>query len=126
MQRQKIDIARPGLSGHHKMRENGPARKVENDRDFLFNHFNKAKDMLTKTYIIMNHSNQGMPLKQLMNTLEAMIIDSALHVTRGSQKKAARMLGVKQTALCEKMKKLKIKNHKKENMTFFPSEINEY
>lgn len=95
------------------------------DRDFLFTHFNKAQEMLTKTYIIMNHSSQGMPLKQLLNALEKMIIDSALNVTRGSQKQAAQMLGVKQTALCEKMKKLKIKKPRKKNPAFYLSRINE-
>ena len=53
----------------------------------------------------MNYTEPGMPLKQLMNNIEKMIIDSTLTVTRGSQKKAAAILGIKQTSLCEKIKK---------------------
>lgn len=124
MHRQKIQAGRSGLTGLPKIHENGSVFEKANDQDFLVNHFNRAREMLTKTYIIMNHSHRGVPLKKLLNTLEKMIIDSALDVTRGSQKQAALMLGVKQTALCEKMKKLKIKRKKKENLPFFLSRIN--
>ena len=79
------------------------------DQEFLFNHFSRAKDILAKTYIIINCSANPIPLKQLMNNIEKNIIYSALLVSRGSQKKAAQILGVKQTSLCEKMKKLNIK-----------------
>lgn len=126
MHQQRTEANQSGLTGQPKMARNETFSENEGDRDFLFNHFNKAQEMLTKTYIIMNHSHQGMPLKQLLNTLEKMIINSALDVTNGSQKKAALILGVKQTALCEKMKKLKIKRQHKENLTFFLSKINQY
>ncbi|MCK4836687.1 MAG: hypothetical protein KAT17_08610 [Candidatus Aminicenantes bacterium] len=95
------------------------------DQEFLFNHFTKAKDMLAKTYIIINCSESPIPLKQLMNNIEKIIIDSALHVSRGSQKKAAEILGVKQTSLCEKMKKLNIKKNRT-RATFLLPEMNNY
>lgn len=96
------------------------------EMEFLFNHFNMAKKTLAKSYIIMNCSKTSMPLKQLMNNLEKLIIDSALHVSCGSQKKAAVILGVKQTSLCEKIKKLKIEKNKSGSRRFLIPEINKF
>lgn len=95
------------------------------DQEFLHNHFSKARELLAKTYIIINCSHSPIPLKQLMNNIEKSIIHSALHVSRGSQKKAAQILGVKQTALCEKMKKLNIKSKRNRRPSFIP-EMNNY
>jgi DNA-binding NtrC family response regulator len=94
--------------------------KQKPDQEFLFNHFSKAQDILAKTFIIINCSVSPIPLKQLMNHIEKSIIHSALHVSRGSQKKAAAILGVKQTSLCEKMKKLNIKKDKVPETFFIP------
>jgi DNA-binding NtrC family response regulator len=60
----------------------------------------------------LNFNEQPVPLKQFLNNIERSVIHSALLVTGGSQKQAARILGVKQTALCEKIKRLNIKSSK--------------
>ena len=82
------------------------------NREFITSNFDRARDILTKTYIILNFNNQPVPLKQFLNTIEKSVIHSALLVTGGSQKQAAEILGVKQTALCEKIKRLNIKSSK--------------
>ena len=94
------------------------------EMEFLYNHFNRASETLAKSYIIMNCSKKSIPLKKLMDNLEKLIIDSALQVSCGSQKKAAAILGVKQTSLCEKIKKLKIVKRKKSSRYLIP-EIND-
>ena len=94
------------------------------EMEFLYNHFTRASETLAKSYIIMNCSKKSIPLKKLMDNLEKLIIDSALQVSCGSQKKAAAILGVKQTSLCEKIKKLKIVKRKKSSRYLIP-EIND-
>jgi len=83
---------------------------VTSSREYLTHHFTLARDILTKTYIILNHDERPTPLKEFLSTIEAAVIRSTLGVTGGSQKKAAQILGVKETALCEKIKRLKIKS----------------
>jgi transcriptional regulator with PAS, ATPase and Fis domain len=95
------------------------------EMEFLYTHFNRASETLAKSYIIMNCSKKSIPLKKLMDNLEKLIIDSALQVSCGSQKKAAAILGVKQTSLCEKIKKLKIVKRKKSSRYLVP-EISDF
>ena len=82
------------------------------NREFITSNFDRARDILAKSYILLNFNDQPVPLKQFLNTIEKSVIYSALLVTGGSQKQAAQILGVKQTALCEKIKRLKIKSSK--------------
>ena len=50
----------------------------------------------------------SIPLKEFVNEFEKQMIEQVLFFTRGSGKKAAYLLGMKPTTLCEKMKKHKI------------------
>ena len=111
--------------GHIKKTQKTTKPSVNPEMEFLYNHFNRASETLAKSYIIMNCSKKSIPLKKLMDNLEKLIIDSALQVSRGSQKKAAAILGVKQTSLCEKIKKLKIVKRKKSSRYLIP-EISDF
>ena len=100
-----------------ELRSNRAVRAAEEtdsaeNREFITANFDRARDILTKTYMILNFNEQPVPLKQFLNNIERSVIHSALLVTGGSQKQAARILGVKQTALCEKIKRLNIKSSK--------------
>lgn len=52
--------------------------------------------------------NESVPLAVLMNTVERSIIIRTLSMVDGSQKEAAKILGLKYTTLNEKVKKYKI------------------
>lgn len=52
--------------------------------------------------------DMSIPLKEFVNEFEKQIIEQVLLFTHGSEKRAAYLLGVKPTTLCEKMKKHKI------------------
>lgn len=52
--------------------------------------------------------NESVPLGLLMNTVERSIIIRTLSMVDGSQKEAAKILGLKYTTLNEKVKKYKI------------------
>lgn len=112
-------------AGYFKKPRKSAKPGINPEMEFLHNHFNRASETLAKSYIIMNCSKKSIPLKKLMDNLEKLIIDSALQVSRGSQKKAAAILGVKQTSLCEKIKKLKIVKRKKSARYLYP-EISDY
>lgn len=56
---------------------------------------------------------ESVPLGVLMNTVERSIIIRVLSKTNGSQKEAAKLLGMKYTTFNEKVKKYKIQLRKK-------------
>ncbi len=72
-----------------------------------------SKEVLIKNYIIMNFLDSNVALKDFMSDLERNLIEYALLISMGNQKKTASLLGVKPTALCEKIKKFKLKSQKK-------------
>ncbi len=61
--------------------------------------------MLTSTYLAANLNFKNIPLKEFMDNLEKRIILACLSMTHGHQKNAAAILGLKPTALFEKMRK---------------------
>ena len=54
--------------------------------------------------------------KQLLDSYERSLIESALRVTRGNQRRAATSLGILPTTLCEKMKRLGIRSRSREEL----------
>ena len=52
--------------------------------------------------------NRSIPLREFVNEFEKQVIEQVLVFTHGSEKRAAYLLGIKPTTLCEKMKKHKI------------------
>jgi DNA-binding NtrC family response regulator len=71
-----------------------------------------SKEELIKNFIIINFLKSNVALKDFMNDLEKNLIHCALLISMGHQRKTASLLGVKPTALNEKIKKFKLKNIK--------------
>ncbi len=69
-----------------------------------------SKKMI-KNYLFLNTIHERLPVKQFMNSLEKDLIDEVLSMTRGNQKDAALILDIKESTLCEKIKKYKIQKH---------------
>lgn len=74
---------------------------------------NKMSETLTREYLMKNITGENISLKNFINDLEKMIIHYALQLTNGNQKNASRILGVKETALSEKIKKFNLKKERK-------------
>jgi DNA-binding NtrC family response regulator len=65
----------------------------------------KTAESLVMVYLAANLDFKDIPLKRLLDDCEKKILLESLHLTRGSQKNAAALLGLKATALFEKMRK---------------------
>ena len=65
----------------------------------------KTAEFLVMAYLAANLNFKDIPLKQLLDDCEKKILVDCLHMTRGSQRNAAALLGLKPTALFEKMRK---------------------
>lgn len=72
----------------------------------------KTADVLAMAYLVANLNFKTTPLKEFMDDCERKIVLSSLHLTLGSQKNAAGLLGLKPTALFEKMRKHGINGRK--------------
>lgn len=81
----------------------------DRDRPSKENGFEKKLFRLFLEYFFINNS---IPLKEFMNDIERKIILGALSKVNGSQKEAAKILGVKHTTLNEKIKKYNIRFRK--------------
>ncbi len=62
-------------------------------------------DLLVVRYVGANIMGGRMPLKSFMDDIERRLIESCLSLTLGNQRRAAAILGIKPTALFEKLKK---------------------
>ena len=65
-------------------------------------------EALVMAYLTANLGFKDIPLKQLMDTCEKKILLGCLQLNQGSQKDAAASLGLKPTALFEKLRKHRI------------------
>ena len=68
----------------------------------------KISEALVASYLDVNQNFRNIPLKEFMDDLERNILLSCLRMTHGSQRNAATLLGLKPTALFEKMRKHRI------------------
>jgi DNA-binding NtrC family response regulator len=66
---------------------------------------NEVMESLISSYLAANLNFKGIPLKEFMDSCEKQILLSCLRLTRGHQRNAAAILGLKSTALFEKMRK---------------------
>jgi len=64
-----------------------------------------AAESLASTYLAANLNYRNTPLKEFMDSFEKKILLACLRLTQGHQKNAAAILGLKTTALFEKMRK---------------------
>ncbi len=65
----------------------------------------RACAALVDAYLDINLNTRSIPLKEFMDDLEKNILLACLRLTQGSQRNAATLLGLKPTALFEKMRK---------------------
>jgi len=68
----------------------------------------KTREALVIAYLDANLNFKSVPLKEYMDELEKNILLACLRLTHGSQRNAAALLGLKPTALFEKMRKHRI------------------
>jgi DNA-binding protein Fis len=66
---------------------------------------NDVMESLVSSYLAANLNFKGIPLKEFMDSCEKQILLASLRLTRGHQRNAAAILGLKSTALFEKMRK---------------------
>ena len=85
--------------------------EIKNSNDLKS--INDLSEILVREYLMKNISAENTSLKIFMTDLEKRIIDFTLSLTNGNQKNASRILGVKETSLCEKIKKYNLKKNKK-------------
>ncbi len=84
----------------------------------------KDLEEITKLYLLANLSEENIQLKDFLNSFEKNIIINVLKITRGSQRMSADILGIKPSALFEKLKKYNIRQtvkffKKRENLLRF-------
>lgn len=72
----------------------------------------RSKEELIKNYLIMNFVVETIPLSAIMFDIEKDLINYALLISEQNQKKAAFLLGLKPSTLCEKIKKFRLKPQK--------------
>jgi DNA-binding NtrC family response regulator len=60
---------------------------------------------LVSAYLDANLNSRGIPMKEFMDSFEKQVLLSCLRLTQGHQRNAAGILGIKCTALFEKMRK---------------------
>ena len=65
----------------------------------------RITDEMVSAYLDVNRNFRSIPLKEFMDDLEKNILLSCLRLTHGNQRNAAAVLGLKPTALFEKMRK---------------------
>jgi len=93
------EINKTGNIGRKNFIDKG---KVALELDFLV-------DALIKQYLTGNITKKNIDLKYFIQDIERRIINFTLELTNGNQKNASRILGVKETSLCEKIKKHNLK-----------------
>ncbi|HOW43812.1 MAG TPA: helix-turn-helix domain-containing protein [Candidatus Aminicenantes bacterium] len=64
-----------------------------------------ALEALVTSYLLANLNSKRTPLKEFLDEFEKRILRACLTLTQGHQRNAAAILGVKYTALFEKMRK---------------------
>jgi len=65
----------------------------------------RITDEMVSTYLDVIQNFRSIPLKEFMDDLEKNILTACLRLTHGNQRNAAAVLGLKPTALFEKMRK---------------------
>ena len=66
-------------------------------------------EIVIYSFLAMNFKLRNMPLRDFIRNLEKNLITSCLNLTLWNQKETASVLGMKPSTLCEKIKKLSIK-----------------
>lgn len=65
----------------------------------------RIAESLVQAYLAANLHSRGTPLKEFMDSFEKRILLACLRLAQGNQKNVAAVLGIKPTALFEKLRK---------------------
>lgn len=88
--------------------ERSPIRKSRWSGPEAMKSLEKTSEWLVIAYLVATMNDQKIPLKEFMDDFEKNTLLTCLRLTRGNQKNAAAVLGIKPTALFEKMRKHRI------------------
>lgn len=91
----------PPLAPASPDREAGAAQALE-----------RMKESLASAFLAANLDIQNLPLKAFLDSFEKNILLACLRLTQGNQRDAAALLGLKPTALFEKMRKHGIRSQR--------------
>jgi len=104
-QRKNVSIAEMDML---KKEQDGNFSRANNGINTLHENIKRNCEQMIKNYLFLNSLNRGLPLKSFINNLERNLIDLALSMTKGNQKDVSLILGIKESTLCEKIKRYKI------------------
>lgn len=75
--------------------------------------FKRLTSRLISNYLLMNLTEESnFPVRDFLGSLERELIIATLRVAQNNQRITAKVLGLKETTLCEKMRKYQIKRDK--------------
>ncbi len=72
----------------------------------------RMEESLAHAYLAANLNMQTIPLRAFLESFEKRVLLSCLRLTQGNQKNVAAVLGLKPTALSEKMRKHGLRAHR--------------
>ena len=90
---------------------NSNENEIKNNKDLK--NIDDLSEILVREYLMKNITEENTSLKIFITDLEKRIIDFTLSLTNGNQKNASRILGIKETSLCEKIKKYNLRKIRK-------------
>ena len=86
---------------------------VDNSGDNSLSGLEDLSEVLVREYLQKNITEESIALKHFICDLERKIILFTLGLTNGNQKNASRILRIKETSLCEKIKKYNLRKIRK-------------
>ena len=95
-----------------KMSDEKKRHNIILDPEKIEENLKNARENIIKNYLIVNFAVQTIPLSEFLSELEQDLLKYTLLISEQNQKKAAFLLGLKPSTLCEKMKKFNIKPQK--------------
>lgn len=107
------------------MSDEAKGQKIILDPEKLEENLKNAREDFIKNYLIVNFAVQTIPLSDFLSELEQDLIKYTLLISEQNQKKAAFLLGLKPSTLCEKMKKFNIKPRKSSKETALLKSLHE-
>jgi DNA-binding NtrC family response regulator len=93
------------LIDHSREMPQPPSKKSQGGAAPAARPLENLSELLASAYLAVSRGPRGMPLKEFMDGFEKAILLACLRLTLGNQKDAAAILGIKPTAMFEKMRK---------------------
>lgn len=103
----RTELPQPGNQSERR-RSADPSERTLHESARLNESFYTTQQDLIKLYVSRNLTESRLPLRQFMKEFEKQILESMLFLTGGNQKKAAHLLGMKETTFSQKLRKYRI------------------